>query len=114
MFAMNLGKLNINEAELKAYIYQQLNDIQPYIGDAPVAIKMAYTENGEYIVKMQYVHDGGEIEAESSGGDIFNAISKAKTAFIRTLNSLETAFEMEEHDNHRATVTSHVEKKTIH
>ncbi len=114
MFAMNLGKLNINEAELKAYIYQQLNDIQPYIGDDPVAIKMALTESGEFVVKMQYQHDGGEVATETTGEDIFSAISKAKTAFIRSLASLENAFEMEHEDDYRASVTTHVEKKTIH
>lgn len=114
MFAMNLGKLNINEAELKAYIYQQLNDIQPYIGDEPVAIKMALTENGEFVVKMQYQHDGGEIATETTGEDIFSAISSAKTAFIRSITSLDNAFEMEEQEEYRASVSSHMEKKTVH
>ncbi|MCC6136988.1 MAG: hypothetical protein IT287_00010 [Bdellovibrionaceae bacterium] len=113
MFAMNLNKLNINEAELKAYILQQLNDMEPYIGDEPVAIKMAYTEDDEYIVKMIFRHEGGDIQAEGSGSDIFNAISKTKEAFIRTITSFENAYESDEFDS-RPAVTSHVEKKTVH
>lgn len=95
MFAMNLDKLNINEAELKAYIYQQLNDMQPYVGDSPVAIKMAYTTDGQFIVKMHTSHDIGDVEAESSGEDIFNAISKAKFALIRSVTTLDNAIDQE-------------------
>ncbi|MCB9072815.1 MAG: hypothetical protein H6623_04270 [Bdellovibrionaceae bacterium] len=91
MFAMNLDKLNINEAELKAYIYQQLNDMEPYVGGVPVTIKMAYTKDGEFIVKMHASHDVGDIEAESSGTDIFRAISEAKHALIRSVTSLDNA-----------------------
>lgn len=114
MFAMNLGKLNINEAELKAYIYQQLNDIQPYIGEEPVAIKMALTENGEFVVKMQYQHDSGEIATETTAEDIFNAISRAKEAFIRSITSLDSVIELEEQDEYRSNITTHMEKKTVH
>lgn len=113
MFAMNLDKLNINEAELKAYILQQLNDMEPYIGDEPVAIKMAYTEDDEYVVKMIFRHEGGNIAAESTAKDIFNAISRAKESFIRTITSFENAYESDDFDN-RPAVTSHVEKKTVH
>lgn len=115
MFSMNLGKLNINEAELKAYIYQQLNDIQPYIDDdEPIAIKMAYSEDDGFIVKMQYHFDGENIEAESTGEDIYNAISRAKAAFIKSLHSLDQALALEEAENTMPAVTSHVEKKTVH
>lgn len=111
MFALNLGQLNINEAELKAYIYQQLNDIQPYIGNATVAIKMAYTEEDQFIVKMIFNHHAGAIEAESSEPDIFNAISKAKTTLIKNMHSLNRALEDEGAD---APISNHEEKKIIH
>lgn len=115
MFSINLSKLNINEAELKAYIYQQLNDIQPYIDDEePIAIKMAYSEDDGFIVKMQYHFDGSNIEAESTGGDIYSAISGAKEAFIKTLHSLDQTLAMEEAENTMPAVTSHIEKKTVH
>lgn len=114
MFTMNLGKLNINEAELKAYIYQQLHDIQPYIGDESIAIKMAYSEDDGFIVKMQYNFEGANIEAESSAEDIFNAISRAKDAFIRNLHSLDQALSAEDHESTARAVTSYIEKKTVH
>lgn len=114
MFAVNLATLNINEAELKAFIYQQLNDIQPYIGEDEVAIRMALTETGEFVVKMQYQHDAGEIAAETTGADIFNAISQAKTAFIRSITSLANVSDMDEQEEHHSPVSSHIEKKTVH
>lgn len=113
MFAMNLGKLNINEAELKAFIYQQINDMQPYIGDGTIAIKMAYTDAGRFIVKVISENDAGAIEAESVGEDLFNAISQAKVAFIKHMSSIEPALSIGDIEP-SVIVTTEIEKKTIH
>jgi len=96
MFSMNLGKLNVNEAELKAYIYQQLNDIQPYVGEAPVAIKMTYTNDNEFFVKIMANHEVGDIEAQGMNADVYSAIQEAKTALIRSFSALDDEVESEE------------------
>ena len=98
MFAMNLGKLNVNEAELKAYIYQQLNDIQPYVGEAPVAIKMTYTNDNEFFVKILANHEVGDIEAQGMNADVYSAIQEAKTALIRSFSALDDELESEDGD----------------
>ena len=114
MFTLNLGQLDINEADLKAYIYQQLNDIEPYIGSASVAIKMAYTEDDEqFVVQMVFDHEAGSIEAECVGSDIFSALSKAKATLIQNVHSLDRTLELHQQDT-EPPVTSHVEKKTVH
>lgn len=101
MFSMNLGQLDVNEAELKAYIYQQLNDIQPYVGEAAVAIKMSYTSDKEFFVKMSAAHEVGDIEAQGSHEDVYLAISQAKAALIRNLSAVEDEIEAEEGTGHR-------------
>jgi ribosome-associated translation inhibitor RaiA len=117
MFAMNLGKLNVNEAELKAYIYQQLNDIQPYVGEAPVAIKMTYTNENEFFVKILANHEIGEIEAQGSHADVYSAISQAKQALIRSFSALDDEVESEEIDQRDAEIQSiinNTSKNNIH
>jgi len=104
MFAMNLGNLNVNEAELKAYIYQQLNDIQPYVGEAPVAIKMTYTADKEFLVKILANHEVGDIEAQGSNSDVYSAISEAKDALIKSFSALDDEFETEEGNSREAEI----------
>ena len=89
MFAMNLNKLNVNEAELKAFIYQQLNDIQPFVGEAEVGIKMTYSDN-QFLVRMQATADSGSVEVEGTNENVYSALSQAKHALIRTFTSLES------------------------
>ena len=116
MFAMNLGKLNVNEAELKAYIYQQLNDIQPYVGEAPVAIKMTYTPENEFSVKILASHEVGDIEAQGTNEDVYSAISQAKDALIRSFSALDDEFETEgdvDRDAEIRSIMSH-QKTYIH
>lgn len=93
MFAMNLNKLNVNEAELKAFIYQQLNDIQPFVGEAEVGIKMTYTPENQFLVRIQASHDDGDVEVEGTHADVYSALSQAKHALIRTFSSLDNQTE---------------------
>jgi hypothetical protein len=97
MFAMNLNKLNVNEAELKAFIYQQLNDIQPFVGDCEVGIKMTYTPDELFLVRMQATHEAGDVEVEGTNENVYTALSQAKHALIRTFTTLDTS-EMEDGD----------------
>ena len=99
MFAMNLNKLNVNEAELKAFIYQQLNDIQPFVGDCEVGIKMTYTPEHLFLVRMQASHEAGDVEVEGTNENVFTALSEAKHALIRTFSTLDTTAEAEDGDD---------------
>jgi ribosome-associated translation inhibitor RaiA len=103
MFAMNLNKLNVNEAELKAFIYQQLNDIQPFVGESEVGIKMTYTPDNQFLVRMQASHEAGDVEVEGAHEDVYAALSKAKHALIRTFASLDNT-ESEESDEEQRDV----------
>ncbi len=98
MFALNLNKLNVNEAELKAFIYQQLNDIQPFVGDCEVGIKMTYTPEQQFLVRMQASNEAGDVEVEGTNENVYTALSQAKHALIRTFSTLDTteAEEIEE------------------
>jgi ribosome-associated translation inhibitor RaiA len=89
MFSVNLSKLKVNEAELKAYIYQQLEAIQPYAGDAALSIKMSYDEKKHFQVKILASHEIGDIEAEGHDEDVYSALANAKDALIKSLSSLD-------------------------
>lgn len=94
MFSLNLDKLNVNEAELKAYIYQQLNDIEAFLGPQPISIKM--TSSGkDFIAKMSVSHELGEINAEGTGDTVYAALSKAKEAVIQVLAEMNDSVEPE-------------------
>ncbi len=101
MFAMNLNKLNVNEAELKAFIYQQLNEIQPFVGESEVGIKMTYTPENQFLVRMQASHEAGDVEVEGTNEDVYSALSQAKHALIRTFSSLDNTESEEETDEKR-------------
>ena len=111
MFSMNLGKLNVNEAELKAYIYQQLNAIQPYVGEAPVAIKMTYTPDKEFFVKILANHEVGDIEAQGSHEDVYLAISQARDALIKSFSTLDDEVENENEEQREAEIQSIIKNK---
>lgn len=87
MFSMNLNKLKVNEAELKAYIYQQLADIEPYVGGNTVSIKMSYNKEEQFEVKINAVHDIGEIEVLGVDDDVYSALSNAKYELLKNLHS---------------------------
>lgn len=87
MFSMNLSKLKVNEGELKAFIYQQLHDLEPYVGEGSVSIKMSYTKDEQFAVKILASHEVGSIEAEGTNKDVFTALSSAKDAMIKFLIS---------------------------
>ncbi len=114
MFAMNLNKLNVNEAELKAFIYQQLNDIQPFVGDCEVGIKMTYTPDNQFLVRMQASHEAGDVEAEGANENVFTALSTAKHALIRTFSTLDTSeAEDEEIEQRDSEINQMLAKKDI-
>lgn len=112
MFAMNLNKLNVNEAELKAFIYQQLNEIQPFVGESEVGIRMTYTDDNQFLVRMQASHEAGDVEVEGSHEDVYSALSQAKQALIRTFSSLDNQ-EDESEDLRVSEIQSALAKKDL-
>ena len=87
MFSMNLNKLKVNEAELKAYIYQQLADIEPFVGGHPVSIKMSYNEEDMFEVKINASNEAGEIEVLGVDNDVYSALSNAKYELLKNLHT---------------------------
>ena len=112
MFAMNLNKLNVNEAELKAFIYQQLNEIQPFVGEAEVGIKMTYTPDNQFLVRMQATNQDGSVEVEGTHENVYTALSTAKHALIRTFSTLD-AEEDESDEQREAEIQSMTTKKEV-
>jgi ribosome-associated translation inhibitor RaiA len=112
MFNMNLNKLNVNEAELKAFIYQQLNEIQPFVGECDVGIKMTYTPDNQFLVRMQASHEDGNVEVEGSHADVYSALSQAKHALIRTFSTLDqNEDEDESHEKRESEIQTALTKK---
>ena len=112
MFAMNLNKLNVNEAELKAFIYQQLNDIQPFVGEAEVGIKMSFSDN-QFLVRMQATVDTGSVEVEGTNENVYSALSEAKHALIRTFTSREIEEEEGADEDRNMELESAMAKKDV-
>lgn len=112
MFAVNLDKLNVSEAELKAYIYQQLNDIESYWGELPIEIKMT-SSGDEYIVKMSVSHELGHIESQGQSESIFDALSKAKEALVHCMADLQDSIEPEARDEQIQSILSN-KKEPVH
>jgi ribosome-associated translation inhibitor RaiA len=89
MFSVNLNKLKVNEAELKAYIYQQLNAIQPYVGESPVSIKMSYNDDKQFEVKILASPEMGDVEVVGTHEDVYSALANAKDALIQSLRHVD-------------------------
>lgn len=112
MFAVNLDKLNVSEAELKAYIYQQLNDIESHLGEIPIAVKMT-SSGAEYIAKMSVSHEMGDVESEGRSDNIFDALSKAKEALVHCIADMVDSAEPEVRDNKIRSILS-TKKEPVH
>jgi ribosome-associated translation inhibitor RaiA len=107
MFSVNLESLKVNEAELKAYIYQQLNAIQPWVGESPVSIKMAYNEDKLFEVTILASPEMGEVEVIGTHEDVYSALANAKDALIeslRTVNLVDDDDEPAERDQEIADI----------
>lgn len=112
MFAVNLDKLNVSEAELKAYIYQQLHDIESHLGEIPIGIKMTSSGN-DFVVKMSASLEMGDIEAQGTGEDIFGALSKAKEALVHCIAEMNDSMEPDVRDDKINTILTQ-KKEPLH
>jgi ribosome-associated translation inhibitor RaiA len=98
------------DRELKAYIYQQLVELQPYlIADSQMAVTVqqivpgkeeqpvAAPENddtpqpGDYLVKLVTTIEDGKLTAEGIGDDVYDAFCAAKGAMVEQLSQLQNA-----------------------
>ena len=79
-----------NDAELKAYIYQHLVDLQPYLEPASqvaVLVNRDEDENGmpEHVLTLVATLGGYRLEAEGQNEDIYEAFNVAKCKMLRHL-----------------------------
>lgn len=89
------------DPELKAYIYQHLMDIQPYlVANAQVAVlvqraedEISHSENEEqdYLVTLVATLNEGRMEAEGQDQNIYEAFNKAKEAMIHQLSEIQNS-----------------------
>ena len=89
------------DPELKAYIYQHLMDIQPYLlANAQVAVlvqraedELSQSENDEpdHVVTLVATLNEGRMEAEGQDADIYEAFNKAKEAMIHQLAEIQNS-----------------------
>lgn len=88
------------DPELKAYIYQHLMDIQPYLlANAQVAVLVTRAEEDsqienddkDYLVTLVATLNDGRMEAEGQHGDIYEAFNKAKDTMIHQLAEIQNS-----------------------
>ena len=82
------------DPELKAYIYQHLMDIQPYLlANAQVAVLVQRAEDDatDYLVTLVATLNEGRMEAEGQHGDIYEAFNKAKETMIHQLAEVQNS-----------------------
>lgn len=89
------------DPELKAYIYQHLMDIQPYLlANAQVAVlvqraegETSQIENDEqdFLVTLVATLNEGRMEAEGQHEDIYEAFNKAKESMIHQLAEIQNS-----------------------
>jgi ribosome-associated translation inhibitor RaiA len=89
------------DPELKAYIYQHLMDIQPYLlANAQVAVLVQRAEADvtqsesdelDYVVTLVATLNEGRMEAEGQNADIYEAFNKAKDVMIHQLAEVQNS-----------------------
>ena len=89
------------DPELKAYIYQHLMDLQPYlVNNAQIAVlvqrptqldkeSLSAEHEPEYLVTLTATLDEGKMEAEGYDDDIYQAFIKAKDQMIHHLAEVQ-------------------------
>jgi ribosome-associated translation inhibitor RaiA len=91
---------NLPEAtdrELKAYIYQQLMEIQPYLlNDSQVAVTVSLKhqrpkKKKHFLVTLSAKLEDGRMETEGQDGDVYQAFGKAKDLMLLQLAELQNA-----------------------
>jgi ribosomal subunit interface protein len=85
------------DRELKAYIYQQLMDIQPYlVTNSQVAVTVSLKNKNskkkkQFLVTLNAKIENGEMAAEGQDGDVYQAFGKAKELMMLQLAELQNS-----------------------
>lgn len=98
------------DRELKAYICQQLVELQPYLvadSQMAVTVQQVVSKNGEtavkeenddgtprpgdYLVKLTTTVEDGKLMAEGHGGSVYDAFTEAKDEMVSLLSQLQNA-----------------------
>ena len=84
------------DLELKAYIYQQLIEVQPYlVADAQVAVIVeqvkASKKKKEFVVTLSTTIEEGRMETEGQDADIYQAFGKAKDLMVHQLAEIQNS-----------------------
>lgn len=87
------GTFHEMDPELKAYIYQHLMDMQPYLlANAQVAVLVTRAEDDEsHLVTLVATLNEGRMEAEGQHEDIYEAFNKAKVTMIHQLAEIQNS-----------------------
>ncbi len=96
----SIGTSHEMDPELKAYIYQHLMDIQPYLlANAQVAVLVTRADDEsqiendgqDYLVTLVATLNEGRMEAEGQHEDIYEAFNKAKVTMIHQLAEIQNS-----------------------
>ncbi len=98
------------DRELKAYIYQQLVELQPYLladSQMAVTVQQVASENGgtaaerdprgepppagDYLVQLTMTVEDGKLTAEGQGESVYEAFGEAKNVMVNQLSQLQNA-----------------------
>lgn len=78
-----------NDPELKAYIYQHLVDLQPYLApESQIAVLVGQADDGgtsEHALTLVATLDGYRLETEAQDEDIYEAFLLAKRKMLQQL-----------------------------
>lgn len=99
MKTLNLESLNVNEAELKAFIHQKVSEIQAFSEGASVVIQMQQNDSESYAVNIRASHELGDVQAEGHGENIFEALGHAKDLVVAYFSELSNVAHEELHEN---------------
>ncbi len=94
-------KTTSNDQEIKAYIYQQLNELESLIPKgSTVSVEVnevlenqSPSENGTIATRMSVKTPVGELLADEIDEDIFKSITEATNSLAHQLTLLKTSFE---------------------
>lgn len=105
---MSVGKLislNLDQIDpdVRAYIHQQVNDLQPYFAvDSKVKVYLTQpdVEREEIVAKMILTGYDHEVECRGRGQDIYEAVRSAKEEMLKYFSTIEIemALEIESHE----------------
>jgi len=117
--------------DVKSYIYQQINDLNPYVTEETTIMVMARDpyeaykdenhllsaeadseEKFPYRIAIVLKEDDGTLEAEGFGFDIYDAIRYAKEAMLHRLSELQE--EVESPQDRMRAIQQAVDNSKVH